>query len=302
MRLGIDIGGTAVKMGIVDDADRVIDSIVVPTGAERSVDAILRDIAAAAKPLCDAYHPRFVGIGCPGRVNPEKGLVLRAGHLPFDNTPVVAILSDALGLPAAIDNDANCAMLAEHAAGACADKQDALMVTVGTGIGGAILIGGKLYRGFNFRAGELGHFILDHQGRPCPCGLHGCFEQYASATALCEQAVAAADNAPDSLLAALIREQGISGKTVFSAVKNGCPTAETVLTRYGEYMAMGLNSFIKIFMPECIVLAGGITKVGQRLLDVISPHLLPEADLRLSTLSGDAGILGAASLEHIGSF
>ena len=172
------------------------------------------------------------------------------------------------------------------------------MVTVGTGIGGAILIDGKLYRGFNFRAGELGHFILDHQGRPCPCGLHGCFEQYASATALCEQAQTSADSAPDSLLAALIREHGASGKTVFAAVERGCPTAQAVLTHYGKYMAMGLNSFIKIFMPECIVLAGGIIKAGRPLLNAIAPHLLPEADLRLSTLGGDAGILGAASLAY----
>ncbi len=298
MRLGIDIGGTAVKLGVVDDAHRVIDSRIIPTDADRPVCRILKDIIDAAQPLCEQYHPRFVGIGSPGRVDPERGVVLRAGHLPFDNTPVVDILGSALKLPAAIDNDANCAMLAEHTIGACADVRDALMVTVGTGIGGAILIGGKLYRGFNFRAGELGHFILDHKGRPCPCGLHGCFEQYASATALCEQAENAANAAPDSALAALIRERGNNGKVLFDAVSQDCPVAKDVLARYGEYTAMGLNSFIKIFMPECIVLAGGVTKAGQPLLDAITPHLLPEADVRLSTLSGDAGILGAASLEN----
>ncbi len=297
MRLGIDIGGTAVKLGIVDDANCVIDTRTIPTLAERPVCEILKDILDAAQPLCDTYHPRFVGIGSPGRVNPERGIVLRAGHLPFDHTPVTDIIGSALRLPAAIDNDANCAMLAEHTIGACTDVRDALMVTIGTGIGGAILIDGKLYRGHNFRAGELGHFILDHKGRPCPCGLHGCFEQYASATALCEQAEKAANAAPDSLLAAMIRERGNNGRVLFDAVAQDCPTANAALTRYGEYMAMGLNSFIKIFMPQRIVLAGGITKAGKPLLDVITPHLLPEADLRLSTLGGDAGILGAASLE-----
>ncbi len=298
MRLGIDIGGTAVKLGIVDDAHRVIDTRTIPTHADRPVEDILTDIARTAQPLCDTYHPRFVGIGSPGRVDPVRGLVLRAGHLPFDNTPVPAILSKALDLPAAIDNDANCAMLAEHAIGACADKRDALMVTLGTGIGGAILIDSKLYRGFNFRAGELGHFILDHRGKPCPCGLHGCYEQYASASALVSNAEDAAADTPDSVLAQLSKPHGMNGKVIFEAVRQGCPIAKQVLARYGEYVAMGLNSFVKIFMPECIVLAGGITKAGDTLLDVITPHLLPEADLRISTLGGDAGILGAALLEN----
>ncbi len=296
MRLGIDIGGTAVKLGIVDDNGCVVEQRAIPTGAERPVCEILKDIIDAATPLCETYHPRAVGIGSPGRVDPVRGLVLRAGHLPFDNTPVRDILGGALKLPAFIDNDANCAMIAEHNIGACADVRDALMITIGTGIGGAIIIDDQLYRGHNFRAGELGHFILDLDGAPCPCGLHGCFEQYASASALCTQAATAANAAPDSLLATLAREQGMSGKAVFAAIEKGCPTAKDVLCQYGRYMAMGLNSFVKIFMPQCMVLAGGITKAGDVLLDVITPHLLPEADVRLSQLGGDAGILGAALL------
>ena len=296
MYLGIDIGGTAVKLGVVSADGQVVAQTAIPTKAERPVGEILKDIVDAATPLCETYHPCAVGIGSPGRVDPVRGLVLRAGHLPFDNTPVPAILGEALKLPAFIDNDANCAMIAEHAIGACADVRDALMVTIGTGIGGAIIIDNQLYRGHNFRAGELGHFILDRNGRPCPCGLHGCFEQYASASALCEQATLAVDAAPDSLLAALAAEHGMSGKTVFEAIKKGCPVAADVLACYGEFVAMGLNSFIKIFMPQCIVLAGGITKEGALLLDSITPHLLPEADLRISTLGGDAGILGAALL------
>lgn len=296
MRLGIDIGGTAVKIGIVSDEHIVVDSVTIPTCADRAVEAILTDIAQAAAPLCETYSPRAVGIGSPGRVDPVRGLVLRAGHLPFADTPVPAILGKALGLRAYIDNDANCAMLAEHAIGACADKRDALMITLGTGIGGAIIIDNRLYRGHNFRAGELGHFILDLHGDPCPCGLHGCYEQYASARALCAQAEKASLAAPHSLLAVLSKDREMSGKLVFEAVKKGCPTASQVLARYGEYVAMGLNSFVKIFMPECMVLAGGITKAGDVLLSAITPHLLPEADLRLSTLSGDAGILGAALL------
>lgn len=295
MLLGIDIGGTAVKLGVVNEALQVVESVSIPTKADRSSDEILQDIVTAARPLCRQYHPYAVGIGSPGRVDPQKGLVLRAGHLPFRDEPIPAKLSAALSMPAFLDNDANCAMLAEAKAGACADCRDALMVTIGTGIGGAILINGSIYRGHNFRAGELGHFILNYEGKPCPCGLHGCFEQYASATALCEQAEAAAKAAPDSLLALLARD-GMSGKVVFAAAEQGCPAAKAVLFRYGEYFAMGLNSFVKIFMPQCIVLAGGIAKAGDALLDVITPQLLPEATLRLSALGGDAGLIGAALL------
>ncbi len=298
MRLGIDIGGTAVKLGIVDDRARVVTQTSIPTDADRPVCKILKDIIDAAYPLCDTYHPRAVGIGSPGRVDPVRGLVLRAGHLPFDNTPVPDIIGSALKLPATIDNDANCAMIAEHTIGACAGVRDALMVTIGTGIGGAIIIDNKLYRGHNFRAGELGHFILDHNGPACPCGLHGCYEQFASASALCEQAVIAASNAPDSILSALAAKSEMSGKIIFEADENGCPIARDVLLQYGAYVAMGLNSFVKIFMPERIVLAGGITKAGNRLLELIEPHLLPEADVRLSTLGGDAGVLGAAFLNN----
>lgn len=296
MRLGIDIGGTAVKLGVVGDDNRVAEQRVIPTAAERPVSAILDDIIAAAKPLCDRYHPRAVGIGSPGRVDPVRGLVLRAGHLPFDNTPVPAIIGEVLCLPTRIENDANCAMIAEHTIGACADSRDALMVTIGTGIGGAIILDNKLHRGHNFRAGELGHFILDHNGPACPCGLHGCYEQFASATALCAQADKAVAATPDSRLAALAAQHGMNGKVIFDADQDGCPVAHDVLVQYGKYVAMGLNSFVKIFMPECIVLAGGITKAGDRLLHFITPHLLPEADIRLSSLGGDAGVLGAAFL------
>ncbi len=290
MYLGIDIGGTGVKLGIVDDCYRVLAHTAIPTAADRSSDEIIHDILQAAFPLCEQYHPVAVGIGCAGRIDPVNGVVLRAGHLPFLNEPLVEKIGNALSLPAFIENDANCALLAEAKIGACTDCRDALMVTIGTGIGGAILIDGTIYRAHNFRAGELGHFILDHRGAPCPCGLHGCYEQYASATALVAAAESAAKQHPDSLLAAA----PIDGKHVFAAAKAGCPVASQVLATYGEYVAMGLNSMVKIFMPECIVLAGGIAKAGDDLLSLLSPHLLPEARLRISALGGNAGIIGAA--------
>lgn len=292
MYLGIDIGGTTVKLGIVDDTCRVLAQTEVPTLPHRPAEDIVGDIVSAAKPLCEQYRPTAVGIGSAGRIHPPSGTVLRAGNLPtFQNVPLVKWIRDALGLPAAIENDANCALLAEAHAGVCTDCRDVLMITIGTGIGGAILIDGKLYSAHNFRAGEIGHFILDKDGAPCPCGLHGCYEQYASATALIRRAQAAVAAHPDSLLA---QAENLNGKAVFDAADNGCAVANAVLDEWGRHVAMGLNSMVKIFMPECIVLAGGIAKAGDKLLCRIAPHLLPEAFIRFSTLGGNAGLIGAA--------
>ncbi len=291
--LGIDIGGTSVKLGVVDEHFEVLEKVKIPTLADRPSDDIIDDIIKAATPLCETYKPVSVGIGSAGRIDPVNGMVLRAGNLPFQNEPLCEKIGSALSLPCAIDNDANCALVAESAAGACADCRDALILTLGTGVGGAIMIDGKLYSGHNYRAGELGHFIIDRHGEPCECGLHGCFEHYGSATALIRLTKAAAHDAPDSKLAALCKNS-VDGKIAFDAADNGCETAKKVLTVYGEHVAMGINSLVKIFMPQCVVLAGGIARSGDKLLSLITPHLLPEADVRISTLRGNAGIIGAA--------
>ncbi len=291
MILGLDIGGTTAKCGIINRQGEVIHHSVVPT-AGRSADEIIDALTAAAWTLCDLYRVSAVGIGCAGRIHPPSGTVLRAGHLPFRNEPLAKRLSDALNLPVKLGNDANCALLAEATFGACADCRDALMLTLGTGIGGAILIDGHIVEGFNYRAGELGHFVLDRHGPACPCGLNGCFEQYASATALTAMAKEAAQQHPDSLLAA--GDQ--SGKAVFNAAALGCDVANAVLAQYAQTLALGINSLVKIFMPECIVLAGGLAKAGDALFDRVTPHLLPEATLRPSMLGGDAGVIGAALL------
>ena len=291
MILGLDIGGTTAKCGVVSRNGEVIFHSEIPT-ADRSADEIIEALIAAAWPLCDLYRIRAVGVGCAGRIHPPSGTVLRAGHLPFRNEPLAQRLSEALRLPVVLGNDANCALLAEATFGACADCRDALMLTIGTGIGGAILIDGNIVEGFNYRAGELGHFVIDRHGPLCPCGLNGCFEQYASATALTVLAKEAVASHPQSLLA----NSDCSGKAVFEAAALGCRVADDVLECYVQTLALGINSLVKIFMPECIVLAGGIAKAGDALFDRITPYLLPEATLRPSMLGGNAGVIGAALL------
>lgn len=294
-RLGIDIGGTSVKFGIVDENYNILEQISIPTLAKRSTEALVADIIEAAKPLIRAYNPVSIGIGSPGSIIPQEGLVIRAGNLPFRNVPLARLVEDGLGLPTYLENDANCALIAEVAAGVCRGCQDALIITIGTGIGGSILIGGKIYYGHNFLAGELGHFIIQHNGRPCACGMRGCFEQYASASALVRQTAEAIAANPGSILAQL-GSGGVDGRTVFSALEQNCPVAEQVIRDYASYLAAGLNSLTYIFQPQKIALTGGVAGAGDALMSRLQPLLIPRANVSLSTLKGNSGILGAAML------
>lgn len=294
-RLGIDIGGTSVKFGIVDENYNILEQISIPTLAKRSTEALVADIIEATKPLIRAYNPVSIGIGSPGSIIPQEGLVIRAGNLPFRNVPLARLVEDGLGLPTYLENDANCALIAEVAAGVCRGCQDALIITIGTGIGGSILIGGKIYYGHNFLAGELGHFIIQHNGRPCACGMRGCFEQYASASALVRQTAEAIAANPGSILAQL-GSGGVDGRTVFSALEQNCPVAEQVIRDYASYLAAGLNSLTYIFQPQKIALTGGVAGAGDALMSRLQPLLIPRANVSLSTLKGNSGILGAAML------
>ena len=294
-RLGIDIGGTTVKLGVVDEQFHILEQTSIPTLADRPSEALIADIVAAARPLIKKYDPATVGIGSPGSLDPQAGVVFAAGNLPFRNIPLATLFQEALGLPVLLENDANCALIAEAAVGVCQGCRDALIITIGTGIGGSILIDGKIYHGHNFLAGELGHFVIQHNGLPCVCGLKGCFEQYASATALIRQTWEAIKEAPKSILAQA-SAAGVDGRTVFAAAEKGCPVADRVLDTYIGYLAAGINSLTYIFQPQKIALAGGIAKAGTVLMNKLQPLLIPHANVALSSLAGNSGILGAAIL------
>ncbi len=295
-RIGADIGGTSVKLGVVDEEFHIVEQQKLPTGGQCTSQGIIAEIITACKQLMERYSVEAVGIGSAGLVNAQTGYVLHAGNLPFVEEPVADKVSKGLGIPAYLDNDANCALIGEHAAGACKDAMDALILTIGTGIGGAILIGGKIYRGHNYKAAEFGHFIIDRRGEACSCGLRGCFEQYASATALIAMTKERAAAFPESLLAKRAAGQGIDGSTAFAAAKEGCPVAEEVLGEYGLILADGINSLVKLFQPEVIVLSGGVAVQGEDLLCHIRPNLIRDAVVRTTTLSGSGGLIGAALL------
>lgn len=295
--LGIDIGGTGVKLGVVDSIERItLYETSIRTRVTLGADAIVEDIISASKEIQKKYDIERVGIGSAGRIDRENGIVITAGNLPFRNTPLAQLISDALGVPAMLDNDGNCAVIGEYLAGVARGKKDVVMITVGTGIGGGVICGGKLLTGKNGRAGELGHFVINvYDPRPCPCGLHGCFEQYCSAKALTANTAEAVVLNPLSVLAQVAEERDcIDARTAFIAAERGCPIGQHLLDEYFESFALALNSIVKIFMPELVIIAGGITKEGEGFLGRLRPHLLPETEVVISPLKGECGLFGAA--------
>ena len=295
--LGIDIGGTKVKLGVVDSEKReIVYDTSVRTRVTAGQDAIVEDIIAVSKEIMEKYPIERVGIGSAGRIDRENGIVITAGNLPFRDLPLAKLISDALGVPAMLDNDGNCAVIGEYFAGVARGKKDVVMITVGTGIGGGIICNGKLLVGKNGRAGELGHFVINiYDPKPCACGLHGCFEQYCSTKALTANTAEATVFHPASILAAVAEERGgVDGQTAFIAAERGCHIAQHLLNKYFETFALALDSIVKIFMPELVIIAGGITNEGEGFLSRLRPHLLPEAEVVISPLKGDCGLFGAA--------
>lgn len=300
MRLGVDMGATAIKSGLVDDQGTVCNKQTTPTGAERGGAAVLENLEAACRLQMAQEKVESIGIGLPGRVDPRTGSLVDATNLPLQDTPIAPMLTQRLGVPVYVGNDANCALLGEMlwGEGRRLPYSDAhmLMVTVGTGIGGAIEIGGKIYRGRLGNASEVGHMTICYTGERCCCGRIGCWEYYASVTGLMRQTIRAAEKAPDSLLAWMARESAVDGRTVFTAAREGCNVAEQVIEQYAAYLAHGINNLTTIFRPDRLVMAGAIFNEGEYLRSRIEKHCIDPAILRISELHDRAGLLGAASL------
>ncbi|MBQ7485641.1 MAG: ROK family glucokinase [Oscillospiraceae bacterium] len=306
-RVGIDLGGTNIAVGVVDSAYRIIAHHSVPTGAEREASAVIDDIAAAVdaalrKVGLTTADCACAGIGSPGTCDSERGVVVRAYNLNWFDVPVCAILSEKLGIPVRLSNDANCAALGETVAGAARGCRNVVMITLGTGVGGGIIIGGSIYAGMHSAGAELGHILLKMDGELCTCGRRGCWEAYASATALCRQATAAAQEDPKSLLYGVPE---MTGKRVFDAAEQGDETARRVVERYCEYVAAGLTDLVNALAPDMILLGGGISRQGERLLEPIrryvAAHCFGGAQgavprIAAAELGNEAGIIGAAAL------
>lgn len=292
-RIGIDIGGTEIKFGVLNESLQLIHKESIPTDVS-SAEKLIDDIVKKCDDLMNQYCISGIGIGTPG-IN-RNGFIT-AVNLPLQNFPLQKAIAERVDVPVKVSNDANCAALGEAICGNEKAVKNLVMLSLGTGIGGGIIIDHKIYEGRG-SAGEIGHFSIQMDGKPCPCGQRGCFEQYASATALIQSAEQAALENPDSLLHRLYAEHqnSLDGKLFFEAVREGCDTAAAVLDRYAEHLAVGLRGVINIFDPDMIVLSGGITNAGDVLLNRIKEKLNADVEITISRLKSDAGTIGAALL------
>lgn len=310
--LGIDIGGTNIACGIVNEKFEIIARSKVKTNLPRPYSEILSDILLAARLCCEdcGISPSElsrVGIGCPGTCNPETGVVEYSNNLGFNNVPLGEDVQKALGVKTHLDNDANAAAYGEYLAGAAKkSNSSAVVITLGTGVGSGIIIGGRLYSGMNCAGGEIGHMVICADGRPCTCGRRGCFETYSSATGLVKTTREYAEKYPRSLMAEMISRDGrISARTAFAAMKQGDEAGALVTQEYVKYLAIGIANVINIFQPDVLCIGGGVCNEGDTLLvplrkavaeQVYSKNSKKNTEIVKCSLGNDAGIIGAAML------
>lgn len=309
--LGIDLGGTRTKAGVVDESGKVHSKDQIKTVVDREPQAVFADIAdLAARTIASAgLTPAgitAIGLGSPGTSSNVTGCIIFAGNLPtFNGWNFRSAFSQLFNLPLYLGNDANCAALAEAVAGAARGSASSVTVTLGTGVGGGIIRDGNIDAGFNGAGSELGHTVLIAGGEPCTCGRRGCFEVYASATALVRETHRAAAGHPDSVLSRLIAENGgkANGRTAFIGSRMGDAVASAVVDGYLTMLAEGIANIINFCMPEVIVLGGGIAGEGEPLLLPVRERALNLAFLpdgvqkpriELALTGNDAGIIGAA--------
>ena len=309
--VGIDLGGTNIKAGVVDSEGKLLNKLSIKTHAERSMEEIIHDMGTLAKDaIADAglevADVEAIGIGSPGTPDNKEGLLVYSSNLPFNNAPMRKLIREVIDLPVYIDNDANCAAMAEAVAGAAKGTKDSVTITLGTGVGAGVIVNGRIYSGFNQAGSEFGHTVLVSGGIQCKCGRKGCFEQYASATALARMTEEAAKANPDSVMNRLIEETGHSNaKIAFVAQREGDKVAEEVIDKYTDYLADGLANAINTFMPEVLVVGGGVCNEGDPLLipmrekTMSRPYFgpgVPKTEVRLAQMGNDAGIVGAAMM------
>lgn len=311
--LGIDLGGTNIAAGVLDKDMKIIKKGNAPTGGDRHYSEIIRDMAMLALKLLDetgltVKDIPYIGIGSPGISDREKGILLYSNNIKFSHVPMRQEMQKTIPLPVYIENDANCAALAEGLVGAARDVEDSITVTLGTGIGGGIILGNRIFTGFNGMAGEIGHIVIGQGGEKCTCGRDGCWEAYASATALIRQTRCAALSDPSSAIHRLVQGNldSINAKTAFDAMREGDPTGIKVVKQYIRYLAEGVANMINIFQPSKIVIGGGISKEGETLLRPLREAVhelsyfgagdVPQTSIVCAETGNDAGIIGAAIL------
>jgi glucokinase len=306
--IGVDLGGTKMLVGALASTEVRWESREASTGQSEDelVELLVREVNEAREARPDAVA---VGLGIPATIDHDSGVAVSAVNLPLANLPIRDLVSERVGLPVFVDNDANVAALAEYLYGAAEGKPNTVMLTVGTGIGGGLILGGEVYRGATGAGAELGHTVIQADGPPCQgnCPNHGCIESLASGTALGREGRAAAESSPDSALGKLLAaRETVDGKAVTEAAIAGDETAIGVFELIGSRLGVACSSFANIFQPDAIVVGGGVIAAGELLLEPARRELreraltpMNETPILAATLGNDAGMIGAAAMARI---
>lgn len=314
-KLGIDLGGTNIVAGVVDKKYKIVAKASCKTAVPRPESEICDSMAEVAKKAVEKAKLTMddiesVGIGVPGAVNPKTGVIEYSANLFFHNWEVVEMMEERLGKKVHIENDANAAALGEYLAGSAKGAKNAVAITLGTGVGGGIIIDGKIYSGSNFAGAELGHMVIVKDGKECACGRRGCWETYASATGLINltKQKILSEKLEFSYMLKLCDGDinKVNGRTAFDAMRDGDPTAKSVVEEYISYLSCGLVNIINIFQPDVLCIGGGISNEGENLLGPVRSYVERERYTKHNdkqtvickcTLGNDAGIIGAAYLD-----
>ena len=313
--IGIDLGGTNIAAGIVDESYKIIKKASTPTKARRPADEIVADMAKLCADLIadcgiTVDQIRYVGIATPGTANSDTGVVEYANNLPFLRYPIADKLKEKFPVKAVyIENDANAAAKGEAVAGVAKGAKYSVMITLGTGVGGGMVFDGKVYSGFNYAGAELGHMVIEHNGKHCSCGRRGCWEAYSSATGLIRMTREKLEKTPRDATVMWEMIDGnldnVSGKTAFAAARRGDCVGQEVVDEYISYLACGITNIINIFQPNVLSIGGGICNERDFLLkplmeivnrDQYTRNSDNKTQVKIAALGNDAGILGAALL------
>lgn len=299
--LGLDVGGTNLSAGVVDSENKVISHARLPSGAGRSMEEIIRDMArvidmAAREAGMDSRDFPYIGVGVPSNINPKTGLLVHANCFGWHNVDFRGMMEDSTGCSVEIENDANCAVLGEMLAGSAKGCKNVVMLTLGTGVGCGILLNGTLFCGADGTGAEFGHTKLVYNGRLCTCGQRGCLEAYCSATGLVTEAKQW-----------MPEEKDLQARTVFSRMQMGHPGAKYAWDHYLGYLSCAIGNAIALFRPDVIVLGGGVANAGDVLLaplrekvfeNTFSAKEIGIPPILKTTLGDDAGIIGAAKIRE----
>lgn len=311
-RLGIDLGGTNIATGVIDENYKIIGVGKVKTNLPRPAEEIIDDMAKSA--LMAVENARLtmddiesIGVGAPGSVIYETGTIVYSNNLGFFDVPLAKMLEEKLNKKVYVENDANAAAYGEYVAGAGKGSKNFVALTLGTGVGGGVIIDGKIYSGSNFAGAELGHTVIQMNGEICTCGRNGCFEAYASATALIRQTKQAMIRFPESVMWKLCNNDinAVNGRIAFDAMRKGDEAGKSVVDEYIRYVAVGVANMVNIFQPDVLCIGGGISNEGETLIKPIRDFVAGEnyarnmdkkTEIKAATLGNDAGIIGAALL------